>query len=158
MSSVRMRCAGVTLATAAAFAAGCSQGDGGNGSTTSPSTAAPPSSAAASPSAGAECGALVTSGQNLVTTVGRFVSGQATGDQVRAAATDLSTSIDTARSVIGPQTSARLDDAKAALQRLQTALTAQPADLAGARTAANDTLSALRDAARLCQSGTTSSG
>ncbi|KAA9163689.1 hypothetical protein FPZ12_008830 [Amycolatopsis acidicola] len=144
------------MAVVAAFAAGCSDGGGGGGGTT---TTPPPASSApaTTSSARAECSALVTASQTLLATVTSFVTGQATGDQVRAAVTDLSTSVDQARATVGPETRARLDDAKAALGRLQTAVTAQPPDLQGARTAANDTVSALRDAATLCQSSSPSS-
>ncbi|WP_312871474.1 hypothetical protein [Amycolatopsis acididurans] len=149
----RHRSFAVAAVAAAAVVAGC-QGSGGSGSTVSatppPATNAP----ATTTTGGSVCSDLVVSGQALVTVVTQFVSGQATGDQVRASASQLSASIDAARTTIGGQTSARLDDAKAALQRLQAAATAQPVDVAGMRAAAGDTLAALRDAAAVCQSGT----
>lgn len=152
----RHRSFAVAAVAAAAIVAGC-QGSGGSGSTVSatppPATNAPATTTTTT-TGGSVCSDLVVSGQALVTVVTQFVSGQATGDQVRASASQLSASIDAARTTIGGQTSARLDDAKAALQRLQAAATAQPVDVAGMRAAAGDTLAALRDAAAVCQSGT----
>lgn len=130
--------------------AGCTQSGGG---ATSP-TPAPASSSAATTTGRSECTDLVASGQTLATTVTQFAGGQATGDQVRAAAAHLSDSIGAARSVIGTETSARLDDAQRALSALGAALTAQPPNVAGMRTAANDALTALRAAATICQTDT----
>jgi hypothetical protein len=147
MTGFRRRTCLAAVATVAAVTSGCQSGGGGSPSvsaTTAPTTTV---------TAGSVCSALVLSGQALVTTVTQFAGGQATGDQVRAAASLLSASIDAARATIGTQANARLDDAKAALQRLEQAVTAQPPDVAGARQAASDALAALRDAATLCQSG-----
>lgn len=154
MTSCRLRRGGLALgAVAVVLAAGCAGNGGNNGGT--PAPAAPPTtSAAPATTVRPECANLVSSAQALVTTAGQFLSGQATGDQVRAAAQELSSSIDAARTVVGSQTSARLDDAKAALGRLQSALTAQPPNLAAVRTEANAALAATRDAVTLCQSGT----
>lgn len=153
MISPRSLCSGLAMGAAAfAFAAGCMGNDDGN----TPASPAPPVASSAKPGTTArpECAGLVTSGQALAATVTQFVNGQATGAQVRAAAQELSSSIDAARTVVGAETSARLDDVKAALQRLQAALTAQPPDLPAVRVAANDALVAMRDAATLCQSST----
>jgi hypothetical protein len=98
------------------------------------------------------CANLVAKGQALVGTVTQFLGGTATGDQVRTAASDLSSAIDSAQAAIGAQTSARLDAAAAAVDRLLKALGAQPPDVTGMRTAANDAFTALRDAAAICQS------
>jgi hypothetical protein len=147
---------GAVAAIAALALTGCSQGSGG--STVAPST--PPTSASSAPSSSndtttrPQCGSLVAGGQALVDTVGRFFGGTATGEQVRAAATALVTAVDATRVTVGSATRARLDDAKAALNRMQTALQAQPPDLAATRAAANDTLTALRDAARICATDT----
>jgi hypothetical protein len=91
---------------------------------------APPVDRSAPPSPRPECANLVASGQALVNTVIQFVGGKATGDQVRAAATQLPGTIDSARATVGPEANDHLDDAQAALQQLLTALGAQPPDFA----------------------------
>lgn len=157
MVDTRVRSAGLAAGAAAvlfAVACGGDSGSGGPAATSAP--AATTTSAPASATTRPECAALVNTGQALVTTATQFVSGQATGNQVRVAAEELGASIDTVRTVVGADTAARLDDAKAALGRVQSALTAQPPDLAQVRTAANDTLAALRDAVTLCQASTPS--
>jgi len=153
VTGFRRRTSFAVLAVAATVATGC-QGTGEgrpSGSATPPPGTNAPATTVTATSA---CSDLVVSGQALVTTVTQFVSGQATGDQVRTSASQLSASIDAARTTIGSQANTRLDDAKAALQRLQAAVTAQPPDVASARSAASDTLAAVRDAAAGCQSGT----
>jgi hypothetical protein len=148
-----MRRSGLALVSAGMLVlAGCTQG--GDGAATGSPTPAPAPSSAATTTGRSQCTDLVVSGQTLVTTVSQFVGGQATGDQVRAAAAQLSDAMGAARSVIGPETSARLDDAQRALAAVGAALTAQPPDLAGTRTAANDALTALRAAATICQTDT----
>lgn len=148
MSTPRFLSGATALAAAAALAAGCTSGDN------APGTPAPASPPTTSKQVRPECADLVTAGQGLVTVVTQFVGGQATGDQVRAAAGDLSTSIDSARQVAGAQASTQLDAAKTSLQQLQTALAAQPPDVAAMRNAANQALVALRGAVTVCQSPT----
>jgi hypothetical protein len=112
--------------------AGC--GPGGRGTNTASPTPPPVSPTSgpvsAPPSPRPECANLVASGQALVNTVIQFVGGKATGDQVRAAATQLPGTIDSARATVGPEANDHLDDAQAALQQLLTALGAQPPDFA----------------------------
>ncbi|WP_236790912.1 hypothetical protein [Amycolatopsis sp. GM8] len=156
MTTPRILSGTAALAVAAIVAAGCSSG--GN----TPSTPGPPPPASPSPTSPAttskqvspECASLVSDGQALVTVVTQFIGGQATGDQVRTAASDLSDSIDSAREAAGAQAGVQLDAAEAALQQLQTALTARPPDVASMRAAANAALTALRGAVTVCQSTT----
>jgi len=153
VTGFRRRTSFAVLAVATTVATGC-QGTG-KGSPSGSATPPPGTNAPATTvTATSACSDLVVSGQALITTVTQFASGQATGDQVRTSASQLSASIDAARTTIGSQANAPLDDAKAALQRLQAAVTAQPPDVASARSAASDALAASRDAAAGCQSGT----
>ncbi|ASR39140.1 hypothetical protein BAY61_10095 [Prauserella marina] len=145
------------IAAIAAVSAGCAQDEGG-GTRTPPSSASTSATSATTspPSSGPveqECAALLTSGRDLLDTVTRFAGGQATGDEVRAAATDLRTAIDRASGVIGAEAGAALNTAKTALGELETALTAQPPDLQSARAAGGEALTGVRDAATLCESG-----
>ncbi|MEU0466850.1 MULTISPECIES: hypothetical protein [unclassified Amycolatopsis] len=149
MVDARVRSAGVALGAAAVLCAVACGGEGG--SATSTTTATTGGSPATSATSRPECAALVSTGQALVETVTQFVNGQATGEQVRVAAEQLAASVEIVRAVVGADTAARLDEAKAALERLRSALTAQPPDLPQVRAAANDALAALREAVTLCQ-------
>ncbi|GAB2984324.1 RDD family protein [Amycolatopsis acidiphila] len=128
--------------------------------------AAPPATAAtmappASPLASVrpECASLVDSGQALAATVSELVQGTASREQVRIAAAQLSSAIDSAQHTVGAEISARLNDVKAALQRVVDAAGAQPPDGAAMRAGVNDLLVALRDVATSCQAaGTPTSG
>jgi hypothetical protein len=97
-----------------------------------------------------ECTAVATSAGNLATQVGQFLAGDATANEVRAALQDVTDSLAEAKAVVGADTRARLDDAEAALQRAQTALNAQPVDLAELRAAAKDAVDALLDVVSIC--------
>ncbi|AIJ23358.1 hypothetical protein [Amycolatopsis methanolica] len=153
----RVRSAGLALGAAALLlASACGGNSGSSGSPPATTSAAAGTTASATPTSRPECAALVSTGQALVDTVTQFVNGQATGQQVRVAVQELSASVEVVRTVVGADTAARLDEAKAALGRLQSALTAQPPDLPQVRAAANDTLAVLRDAATLCQASTPS--
>ncbi|MEU6644722.1 hypothetical protein ABZ863_19495 [Saccharomonospora sp. NPDC046836] len=159
MAAADRRLLGAAMLIAATATLAACAGGGGGPTTTAPAPppaqTAPLTTTPGAPTTGASaCTGLADAGQGLVNTVTDFFTGQATGNQVRAAATSLSNSIDAARSSIGTQTSAQLDNAKASLQQLQSALSAQPPDTAAIRTAANNTRTALRDAATICQSGT----
>jgi hypothetical protein len=136
---------------------GCSQ-TGGSGTTSpTPATTSPTAAGPTTTTTGtsSECANLAASGQALVTTVAGFVGGSATADQVRAAASGLSSAVDSAQATIGRETGTQLDSAKQALNRLLAALGTQPPDFAAMRAAANDTLGALRAAATICQSTVT---
>jgi predicted lipoprotein len=102
------------------------------------------------------CADLADKGQALLTEVGRYGTGKATGDQVRAAAAELSDSFDSAKTELGPEAQANLDEAGRALQEVLDALTAQPVDSAKLRAAAGEVVTALGDAAAVCTSSGTS--
>lgn len=102
-----------------------------------------------------ECADLVASGQALATTVSQLIQGTASREQVRTAAAQMSSAIDSAQRTVGAEIGARLDDAKAALQRVVDAAGAQPPDVAAMRAGANDLVAALRDAAASCQAAGT---
>jgi hypothetical protein len=89
----------------------------------------------------------------LLAVVGRLSTGDATVEQVRSAATDLSGSFDDAMAAVGPDTRAHLDEAGQALRRIQDALSTQPIDSAELRTAADDLFAALGNAADVCTPG-----
>ncbi|TNC29130.1 hypothetical protein [Amycolatopsis alkalitolerans] len=146
----RRMTAAVLAAVVAAVVAGCQSG--GGATTPSPTTAPASPSALTRP----ECADLVASGQALAATVGQLVQGTASREQVRAAAGQLSSAIDSARQTVGAEANAHLDDAKAALGRIVDAAGAQPPDLAGMRAAANDLVAALRAAAASCRTVSTS--
>jgi hypothetical protein len=94
----------------------------------------------------------------LFAVVGRFATGDATVEQVRSAAADLSGSFDDAMASVGPDVRGRLDEAGQALTRVQDALSTDPIDSAALRTAANDLFSALGNAADVCTPGSSSTG
>ncbi|WP_291410325.1 hypothetical protein [Actinophytocola sp.] len=97
-----------------------------------------------------ECTGVADRARTLVTEVGRLATGDATADQVSAAAGELSDAFDAARDAVEPDARAGLDEAGQALDRVQTALTAQPIDTTGLRAAARDLATALGDAASIC--------
>ncbi|MGI6876708.1 hypothetical protein [Amycolatopsis sp. 3B14] len=152
----RVRSAGLALGAAALLFASACGGDSGSSGSQPATTTAAGTTASATPTSRPECAALVSTGQALVDTVTQFANGQATGEQVHVAAQELVASVEVVRTVVGADTAARLDEAKAALGRLQSALTAQPPDLPQVRAAANDALAALREAVTLCQASTPS--
>jgi PBP1b-binding outer membrane lipoprotein LpoB len=133
-------CAALTLA-------GCSSAT--DSATSTPTTSAEP---ATSMSVGPVCADVADKARGLATEVGRLTTGQATVDQVRASANELSTAFADARDMVGSETRAHLDEAGQALQRMQDALNAQPIDRAGLRAAADDLVTALGDAATVCAS------
>ncbi len=97
-----------------------------------------------------ECADVADTASALVTAAGRLVTGDATVEQVRTAAGELSDALDAARAAARPEVGANLDAAGQALQRMRDALGAQPLDRAGLRTAARDLLDSLGDAAAIC--------
>lgn len=154
---VMNRARGLVVALAAATAvvlAGCQSGGGGAGAA-SPAPASPASPASSSPGTKSECSNLVASGQALVNTVTGLVHGTSSREQVRSAATDLMNSVTQAQKTVGAQASAQLDMAKSSLQQVINAAKAQPPNVAAMRTGANDMLTALRNAAKFCQSPST---
>ncbi|MTD55193.1 hypothetical protein [Amycolatopsis pithecellobii] len=151
VASGRRVTAAVLAGVVSLVVAACQSGNGGT-ATPSPApaaTSAPPAPAT-SPTRPV-CADLVASGQALATTVGQLIQGTASRDQVRTAAAQMSSAIDSAQQAVGAQAGPRLNDAKAALQRVVDAAGAQPPDVAGMRAGANDLLAALRDAAASCQ-------
>jgi hypothetical protein len=91
---------------------------------------------------------VLSAGQTLAVTATQFISGRATRDQLTAAAAAIGGAIG---AVAGAEAGARLDDAKAAGQRLLDVATTQPPDFGAMRTAANDVVTVLRAAATACQ-------
>ncbi|HJQ47489.1 MAG TPA: hypothetical protein VJ870_14415 [Amycolatopsis sp.] len=87
--------------------------------------------------------------------MGQLLQGNASVDQVRAAAGQLSSAINSAQQSVGTDMTARLNDAKAALQRVLDAAGAQPPDTAAMRAGVNDLLTGLRAAADSCQAPAT---
>ncbi|MFF5986890.1 hypothetical protein [Prauserella flavalba] len=136
---------------AAVLVLGACGGDGGS-DTGPPATTQTPATTQPTRPADA-CEGVVSAGQDVVSTAGRFLSGSATANDVRASVSALSGEIDSVRNTVGPEARAHLDEAKSALDRLGTALTAQPPDVSGVRSAANDALTALKQAATVCRSG-----
>lgn len=120
---------------------------------TAPNSTAPNSTApaTASPSAQSPCQTVLADAGALGAAVARFVGGTATADEVRGAAQRLSTALDTAQATIGPQASAALHDAQAAVRRLLDALQARPVDPAAVRTAGGDTVAVVQRLATSCQ-------
>ncbi|MBP2328614.1 hypothetical protein JOF56_008999 [Kibdelosporangium banguiense] len=97
-----------------------------------------------------ECVNVADKAHALLTQIGRLTTGDATPDQVRAAAGELSDAFDDAKATVGPDTRAHLDKAGQALRRVQDALNAQPIDTASLRAATNDLVAALGDVAAIC--------
>ncbi|MBK1786981.1 hypothetical protein [Prauserella cavernicola] len=152
-ATARRRAAAALSGAALAVAALGACGGGGSYGNQPASSPAPTTTPSVTQSEG-RCAGLVDSGQALVSTATRFVSGNASADDVRSAANDVSTQVDKLRATAGPEAQANLDQAKTATQRMGDALTAQPPDMAAVRAASTDALRALRDAADVCTSGT----
>jgi hypothetical protein len=145
----RMIARHVALVFCAALAlAGCTSAtnDRPSRETTTTTTTEPPTTVSIRP----ECVDVADKARALLTEVGRLTTREATADQVRAAAGELSGAVDDAKATAGPVARARLDEAGQALRRVQDALTAQPIDTAGLRAAASDLVAALGDAAAFC--------
>jgi hypothetical protein len=145
----------LTVAFAAVFVlAGCAPAtdDGPSQAPTTTTTTTTTTTGSVRPA----CADLADKGQALLTEVGRYGTGKATGDQVRAAAAELSDSFDSAKTELGPEAQANLDEAGRALQEVLDALTAQPVDSAKLRAAAGEVVTALGDAAAVCTSSGTS--
>lgn len=143
--------------------AGCQSGQGTPASSPPPTppatvTVASPPAGSGTPTTRPECANLVASGQALAASVAQLIDGSGSRDQVRTAAAQMSSAIDSAQHTVGADVSARLTDAKAALQRVVDAAGAQPPDTAGMRTAANDLVTSLHAAAASCQSAPRTSG
>jgi osmoprotectant transport system substrate-binding protein len=135
--------------------AGCSSSTNDEpGQEPSPTTTSAPTTSVAIRE---ECSDVADKAQALVTEAGRLTTGDATIDQVRAAAQELSDAFDTAREAVEPDARAQLDEAGQALQRVQDAVAAQPVDTAGLRAAGRDLVTALGDAASICSPTTGSS-
>jgi hypothetical protein len=146
MNSVRCL---VSLLCAGLVVAGCSP------ATTTQSTGQT-TTTTSSESVRAACADVADKTGVLFAVVGRFATGDATVEQVRSAAADLSGSFDDAMASAGPDVRGRLDEAGQALTRVQDALSTDPIDSAALRTAANDLFSALGNAADVCTPGSSS--
>jgi hypothetical protein len=155
MNRVTVRHLTVVLCAALALA-GCTSATNDQPSqqtTTTTTTTEPSTSASVRP----ECLAVAGKAQALLTAVGRLATGNATVDQVRAAAGELSDAFDDAKAAVGPDTQTQLDEAGKALQDVQDALAAQPVDTAGLRTAAARLVATLGDAATICSPSSSTS-
>lgn len=133
--------------------AGCSSGtnDQADQQTTTTTTTTTESSASLQP----ECRDMVDDAQALLTEVGKLATREATVEDVRTAADTLATSFDNAKTALGPEAQAQLDQAGQALQRIQDALGAQPVDAGELRGGASDLVAALGDAATVCSGNST---
>jgi hypothetical protein len=105
-----------------------------------------------------ECVEVADAARVLFGEIGRLATGNATVEDVRAAAGDVSDAFDAVKASAGPDAGADLDAAGQALDRVQDALTAEPVDNAGLRAAASDLVAALGDAAAVCAPGSSSTG
>jgi len=116
----------------------------------SATTAAPPATTTAPGTTGTACQTVAGDAQELLAQLTGLATRESTVADVQAAAATLRQDLDSAKATLGPEARADLDRASAALQRVQTALTASPIDTAGLRAGAQDLASALGDAARVC--------
>jgi hypothetical protein len=123
--------------------AACTSAGGDQPASRNPTTAPPRT----------ECRAVADDARALLTEARELATRDATVDDVRTAASELATSFDDARTALGADAQADLDQASQALQRIQDALSTQPVDTAELRRAASDVAAALGDAAAVC-SGT----
>jgi len=131
---------------AAPILAGCSTGDqSGQETSTTPTTT--------TVSVQDVCLDVADQARVLVEAVGGLATGDATTEQVAAAADELSGAFDDAVAALGPDARADLDLAGQALARMRDAVTAQPVDTAGLRAATTDLVAALGDAAAVCSPG-----
>lgn len=86
----------------------------------------------------------------LFAAIGRLATGNATTGEVGTAAGELSAAFDDALTEVGPDARADLEDAGEALGRIENVLTTQPIDTAALRTAADELLTELGNAADVC--------
>ncbi|MGH3876555.1 MAG: hypothetical protein ACRDSK_05890 [Actinophytocola sp.] len=135
----------VAVLCAGLFLAGCtsSANDRPNKETTATEHAAPVT-------VRPECVDVADKANEFLSRVVRLADGDSTARQLRAAADGLSDSFDEVKAAVGPDAAADLDEAGQALARARDALAARPVDTAGLRTAANDLLTSLGDAAAVC--------
>jgi hypothetical protein len=140
----------VAAVCAGSFVAGCTSSANDRPSAETTATTTGP---AAPASVRPECVDVADKANELLSRVVRLANGGSTAQQVRAAADGLSDSVDEAKSAVGPEAAADLDGAGQALGRVRNALATRPVDTAGLRTAANDLLTSLGDAAAVCTPG-----
>lgn len=96
------------------------------------------------------CAAVTAQALAFAGEVGQLVTAEATVDELRAAAADLSGAVDDAKAVVGPDAHASLDEAGQALDRAQDALATEPLDWVVLRGAATDLVTALGEVVDLC--------
>ncbi|MGH4024546.1 MAG: hypothetical protein ACRDRV_08175 [Pseudonocardiaceae bacterium] len=127
------------------------------GCTSSQSAATPVSAAPTTTTAQAQadCTAVADAARNLGNQLSALAGGQASREQVKAAAQELRSSLDAAGAVIKPESQADADAARAAIEQLQTVLDTQPVDLAAARAAARQALESVGRVLAVCTPGTT---
>ena len=97
-----------------------------------------------------ECRQVADDLRALATAVRGLATGETTVDDVRSAANSLAASFDEARSAVGPDARASLDQAGQALEQLQAALGTRPLDTGALRQAADDLTTALGGAVAVC--------
>lgn len=120
----------------------------------------PPATTETTPNAAGlrpECQAVFANAQTLVSKVAGLAAHTATIDDVRTAATTLSTSFDQAKTALGAEAQAGFAQASQALKTFQTALSAQPPNIAALRQSANDIVAGLGQAITVCSASPTAS-
>jgi hypothetical protein len=108
------------------------------------------SSSTTSESVVAACADVADKAGVLLAAIGRLATGNATTGEVGTAAGELSAVFDDALTAVGPDARADLEDAGEALGRIVNVLSTQPIDTAALRTAANELLTELGEAADVC--------
>jgi hypothetical protein len=108
------------------------------------------SSSVTSESVVAACADVADKAGVLLAAIGRLATGNATTGEVGTAAGELSAAFDDALTEVGPDARADLEDAGEALGRIENVLTTQPIDTAALRTAADELLIELGNAADVC--------
>jgi hypothetical protein len=136
-------------------AAGCS---GSGGGTTTPSappsptaTAAPSTTAGAAPASA--CADVAAKGNDVASAVLQFVGGQVPASQVSSSIQELENSVTAAKASSNGVAAERLNAVQTAADQLKSALQAQPVDPATVRTAAQQTLAALKGLSTVCAGG-----
>ena len=137
--------------------AGCGARAAGRASGQTASPAAPTASTppTATAEVRSECTAVAAAARNFADQIAKLVGGQVSRDQVKTAAQQLTSALDSAASVIKPESQADVEAARAALGKVETALAAQPIDLPAVRAAASEALAAINRVLAVCAPGNT---
>jgi TolA-binding protein len=143
----------VLLPLAASVLVAC--GTSYNSTTSAPSTTP---AASASPTDGKrpECANVRAKGSTFADTLNRFISGSATGDEVRSAADELHTAITDARATVSGELKEQFGALQSSVEQLLAALQQNPRQAESVRAAGRQVVTDLAGLTRPCAAAPTS--